>query len=175
MNAKLELGVRRGRHADLNFVFDTWINSFRKASEFSRKIHRKVYEHDHRRLVQRCLARPTTVIWIAHAKDNEDVIYGYIVVEGGFDREVVHYLYVKGTWQRMGVATFLIGHALQHPERIYMSHYTFNRRNRDGTVNRAGAEIFCERYPMARDHGLDKHEAVPLESIDGNLYRPYLM
>lgn len=167
----LNIKLRDGEQGDLPFIYDTWINSFRKSSEFTRKIHRKVYEQQHRQIVNRCLHRPTVRVTVACDANDPSVIYGYMVWERGLtDRDVVHYVYVKATWQKAGVATHMLTTMLPRPDRIFLSHYTFNRRSRDGQILHAGGEVLLAKWPLADDRKREEPG-----QIQGNIYCPYLM
>ena len=98
--------LRHATPADLDFVYATWLRSYRHASSFARKISNTIYYHWHHRIIENAFARGAT-IKIAALDDAPAVIIGYIVVEGS----TAHYVYVKGDFRKMGVAKALLeGH-----------------------------------------------------------------
>lgn len=107
-----EIEVRAATTADLDFVYATWLRSYRHASQFAKKISNTTYYTWHHRVVERILSREGAKLLIAHPKEDPELILGYICTEKQPDgMEVVHYCYVKKTFRQLGVAKALISGA----------------------------------------------------------------
>lgn len=102
---KTEIEIRPARTEDTEFVFATWLRSYRHASQFAKKISNEVYYRWHHKVIERILARGAQV-YIAHPIGEPEVILGYICLESQ-DKLVVHYIYVKKAFRKMGVAKML--------------------------------------------------------------------
>ena len=109
----MSLEIRPYEHAtDEALVFDTWLNSYRR-SHFRGPFPTDIYLRSQRETIQRLVgpaARWGTRTLMAF--DPEDAgtrfdIYGYIVVEDGFDHPVMHYVYTKEGYRKHGVARYL--------------------------------------------------------------------
>lgn len=100
--ASLAWVLRAGVPDDHNFIKQTWLKCYRN-SAFARAIRDSVFFAFHHPIVERILARPGTAIRVACLPDAPEVILGYLVHEGG----VVHWVYTKGAFRRLGIASRL--------------------------------------------------------------------
>jgi GNAT superfamily N-acetyltransferase len=101
-----EIDTRIGTFDDLNFVFATWLRSYRHDSAFARSISNDIYYHWHHKIIENAIRRGAYIV-IAHPKDSPEVIVGYACVEGS----TLHYVYVKKAFREMGIARTLLKHA----------------------------------------------------------------
>jgi hypothetical protein len=93
--------VRQALDADLPFIFDSWLNALRPHGS-AKHILLPVYRDGQRRLMRKLVFRSQTRV--AYAAEVPDEILGYSVVEG----DTCHFVYVKGPYRRMGIATGLV-------------------------------------------------------------------
>lgn len=110
--------IRPAKLADLDFIYATWLKSYRHASQFAKKITNAVFFEMHHKVIDNFIARGG-IVFIAHPKGEPDVILGYICTEPNFP--VVQYIYVKKPFRKMG-----IGHALYKGanEPLLFTHWT---------------------------------------------------
>lgn len=108
--------LRAGLPEDHAFVFATWLRCYKRNSLFARRISNETFFRWHHLVIERILAR--SVIRVAHAADAPEVILGYSVSEPG----VVHFVYVKGSFRKLGIATALLGHL--DPNACVFTHWT---------------------------------------------------
>lgn len=101
----MKIEIRPYKIEDKDFVFSTWLRSYRHASKFAKKISNAVYYKWHPQVIERILTRGGQ-IYVAHLENDPDVILGYVCLETQ-DKLVVHYLYVKKAFRNMGVAKML--------------------------------------------------------------------
>ena len=183
MTAKAPIQIRPAREGDAPVVISTWVNSYRYGSvDMRQRVLRRVYFEWQRALVIDILTRPTTVALIAHDPEMDTVVYGYLVGEvNRTDRPIIHYVYVKESWQHLGIATALIEATGWDPRRMIYTHYTRDRTDNNpgspshGTMRYRGAETLLKKWPAAIEEADPKDPARKNTIVtDGNLYIPFL-
>lgn len=105
MTSQIPISFRRARLEDGNFVFSSWLKSYR-GSDFAKHMTNDVYYGHHKSIVAALIAK--SIILVACNPEDENQVFGYIV----FEHErgcLVHWLYVKYTYRKLGVANALIG------------------------------------------------------------------
>lgn len=109
----LPVWIRKANQEDVNFIFNSWLKSYR-SSLFAKPMTNTVYYSEHHKVLER-LAKNSEVI-VACSKDDPTQLYGYICaekIEGVF---VLHYVYVKHTYRNMGIAKLLLNTLDRDPE-----------------------------------------------------------
>lgn len=108
---------RRAREADLKFICYSWVRSYRTAHAAG-----MIADEDWRDVmtpqVVRVMGRPAVELWVAcHPEDTDPIadLYGWIAVEHGHDLPLVHYIYVKLSVRREGLARGLFAVAGVRP------------------------------------------------------------
>lgn len=98
--------IRSYEPRDENFVYHTWSNSFQR-SHFRGPFPKDVYYDACRRSIDRVVggseSRWGCRTLVAYSPDDTGTKienYGYICVEDGFDRPIVHYVYTKETFRQ---------------------------------------------------------------------------
>jgi len=115
------VAVRPATSDDIAFIFSTWLHNFKSGSLFAKRIPYAVFFQNHHRVLERILARPEVQSLVACPSDSPDTIVGYLIHEGN----VVHYVYVKGAFRKLGVARALAVAAKLDLEKVVCSHWTF--------------------------------------------------
>lgn len=122
------LAVRVSAPGDEPFIFSSWLKSYQKARErkladidrSARLDTRRFYEAQDltiKRLLRRCGAL------VVHGSANPSDIFGYLISEPVPSGRVVHWLYVKQVFRRMGLAGHLL-EVLREPAAWMHSHET---------------------------------------------------
>ena len=93
--------VRSAKGSDLNFIYSTWLESFRYDSHLGRSCRNVIYFDQYPRVVDYILVR-SKVLVVCYPQD-EDVIFGYIV----YEPMIAHYLFVKQAFRNLGIAKML--------------------------------------------------------------------
>lgn len=88
------------------FVFDSWARSYRR-SRWAGTIPNHLYDTVSREGSKGIIDRPNTRVVVAVAPGDERRVMGYYVAEPG----VLHWLYVKQAFRRMGIGRSLLAHA----------------------------------------------------------------
>lgn len=119
---ELSIQLRHATIEDVSFIFNSWLKSFRTAP-CSISIHNNIYYSEHHKLIERIL-RSFDVI-IAADKEDPTHIYGFIVAGKVQDITTIHYLYVKHTFRRLGIAKALLAHfEIPNNEPFFYTHET---------------------------------------------------
>lgn len=124
------VAIRQGAVSDLALIRNSWTKSYGKHSPAGdcragswARIPQAVYEYEQHRLIGRLLER--ALVLVACNPEDADQIFGYIVAEQQ-EQPVYHYLYVKDSFRKLGIATQLYGAAAQvlGGERAWSTHWT---------------------------------------------------
>lgn len=102
----MQVLVRPVKATDLNFVFDSWMKSWRE-SKWAGTIPNHLYYETQRTLIEDLIARGAK-IYIAYPENREEVILGWACSEEKDGAAVVHYLYVKDPFLGLGIQERLI-------------------------------------------------------------------
>lgn len=98
------LEVRAGGPADVNFIYATWLRSYRHSSQFAARIQDAVFYRYHQAAIARILQRGAAVN-VCTPQGEPELILGYAVAEGC----VLHFVYVKKPFRRGGIGLALAG------------------------------------------------------------------
>lgn len=104
-------------------VFATLLKSFFHGSHWAKSIPREVFFARHHAVVERLLEQSS--LRVAHVPDDPTVILGYALVAP----PTVHYVYVKPSFRRYGIARALLDDLARFRE---YSHATFALRDLEG-------------------------------------------
>ena len=120
-----QVKIRPAVEGDFHFIISTWLKSFKHSSYFGKRIRNSIFFKFHHAVVTDILASPDTLVTVACDTLDENVIYGYMVAGvAPDDNTLLHYLYVKSPFRRMGVAKVL--GAPLNLDKIVFSHWTFS-------------------------------------------------
>lgn len=95
--------IRPANESDINFIYSTWIKSFRTGSGLGLASGKYVYFTLYQFMIDQILHRKECEATVAADPSDPLVIYGYIVHEPG----VLHYAFTKEAFRRLGVAKAL--------------------------------------------------------------------
>lgn len=97
---KPALQFRKATPEDLKFVRHSWFESYRKGGK-APDTRIEFYDHGQNWIMKQAFRRGQVIV--AYATEVPDEICGWTCVEG----EVLHYVYVKHAYRRLGIATEL--------------------------------------------------------------------
>lgn len=123
--------IRAAEKEELNFVLHSWLRSLRSSSYYHRKIPSKTFYDSHTKIIQGILERGHCLV--VNPINHATIIVGYIIFEHGDDETVIlHYVYVKEHYRKMGLSKFLIETVACDREKIATHH---NEWIKDTTFN----------------------------------------
>lgn len=96
---------------DIAFIINAWLKSYEDAY-FVRYIPSQIYFDEHRKMILKMIASEDTRV--AVNQDDEDQILGFITFSSQkiSKTPVIHYLYVKSAFRKLGVGTELLREAM---------------------------------------------------------------
>jgi GNAT superfamily N-acetyltransferase len=103
----MAITTRMMKPNDLNFVFDSWLKSWR-SNKYAGVIPNNLYYSTYRSTIEGLVGRGAEVVVAVNSED-EDHILGYVCFEttpDGFS--CIHYLYVKDPYLKRGVDAILL-------------------------------------------------------------------
>ena len=101
----LPVEIRRARKADIPFITSSWLKSNRYGY-MVQSVPNTVYYHQHHKVLEQII--PRSVVLVACNHEDPDQILGWMCAEVVDTAMVVHYVYVKKSFRRFGLAKRLI-------------------------------------------------------------------
>jgi ribosomal protein S18 acetylase RimI-like enzyme len=100
-----QIRLRNATDADVPFIFNSWLKSHRFSPSTS-GCQSPVYFAQHHKLIEGLCKRASIIV----ACNDKDLgqIYGYVCCEKIEDNLVVHFIYVKETFRKLGIAKMLL-------------------------------------------------------------------
>lgn len=93
--------LRKATRRDIPFITSGWLKSFRNAP-FVRGVPNTVYYYHHHKLLETLIPR-STVLVACNAEDTDQLV-GFICYETFKEGVLIHYVYVKQTLRKVGIA-----------------------------------------------------------------------
>lgn len=118
----LPIRIRPANEEDVPFIFNSWLKSYR-TSPFGKKLSNSIFYPEHHKLLERLLK--TSSVLVACSNNDPSQIYGYIctaLIEGIF---TVHYIYVKHTFRKLGIAKVLYASVNPQNEKGIYTHNNY--------------------------------------------------
>jgi len=104
--ASLAVLIRKPVEADVPLIYNSWARSYKHQFK---KMAFPIYKAFIEPVIADCIQH--SEILVACDPTDQDEIFGYIVVEDTIEGPVVHYVYVKSPFRRLGIATMLCQNA----------------------------------------------------------------
>ncbi len=138
---KLDIILRHCAQNDMDFVFDSWMRSFRKAG-VNRLIPEDYYKAWQSKRIEQVLKSGSKIL-IACSADNIDSVLGWLCYTTYDGEPVVHFTYVKSKYRRSGLAKMMFNKA-EFTDSIITTSITYITN----TCNEAD-EPFLDRYKVS--------------------------
>lgn len=125
MEAEKSYFFRPYSNSDVNFIQNSWAQSYYGGDGFKQSITPLEFNSHHRPYRESFFQRSTATVIVCAYKEGPDVILGWMAVE---ERKTnpgiyLHYIYVKHSFQRLGIAKELLSHILKKSP-IFITHLT---------------------------------------------------
>lgn len=114
----LQWAIRPASGSDLNFLYSTWLNSYRCDSKIGKSTKKSVYFGEYYSVVDSILEKAKTLI--ACLSEEPNVIVGFLV----FEPQVLHYCFTKESFRGLGVARSLYDRAFGGAGALFHTHKT---------------------------------------------------
>ena len=93
--------------SDSGFLYSTWLKSYRQMP-FAQNMSNDVFFHHHKQQIEKILAKPNTEVIMICEIDDPNHIYGYGVIEKYGDAAIIHYVYMKHAYRKLGLVGNLL-------------------------------------------------------------------
>lgn len=107
-NLKSQVQIRNATEADVPFIFNSWLKSYRSSNSV-KNISNPVYFEFQHKVIEKLLTR--SQVYMLCASDDPSQVYGYLVCEEIEQVPVLHYCYVKYAFRGMKLCSMLMKHA----------------------------------------------------------------
>lgn len=105
MNAAL-FHNREGVDTDKDFVYSTWLNALYYGNPIFRHMNEFRFRKNYQKVLDLILKQSS--VSVCCLKDDHDVILGYSVTQSKTPHHILHFVFVKQAWRRMGIAKSLL-------------------------------------------------------------------
>lgn len=102
---KTPVRLRDANSEDVGFVFNSWLRSYRNA-QMVRGVSNTIYYNEHHKILERIVK--TARVIIACDPEDSTKIYGYACAEFIDSIFVIHYVYVKELYRKLGIARLML-------------------------------------------------------------------
>ena len=102
------VSFRPAAETDHSFIFATWLRGLYYGNAFFRQIDKEEFFPVYSRTIQNLIFKPTAEIKIACLKDEPDTILGYSLYEELPPLSILHWVFVKPEWRKVGIAQALM-------------------------------------------------------------------
>lgn len=112
---------------DLPFISNSWGTSYYKGANYSRFMDPKAFHGFHRPRREAFFQRPNATIIVVAAKEDQDLIMGYMALEKTQDQHqhlVLHYIYVKEAFKGLKLSSQLLKSITPTHNQILFTHLT---------------------------------------------------
>lgn len=113
--ARAQVRLRKARAGDVGFITSSWLKSLRDSTTYWGVENRDYYTHHHN-VLARLLAR--CAVFVAVLDDDPDHIVGFICYEVYQGAIVIHYVYIKFGFRKLGIADMVVRRILEEEERV---------------------------------------------------------
>lgn len=105
---------------DRNFILTTFLRGLYEDNDFFHQIKKRTFFENYENGVKHLLTKPNSFTRVACLKESEDVILGYAILEKLEENFILHWVYTKHLWRKIGIAKDLLA-----PYKIkYITHTT---------------------------------------------------
>lgn len=101
----MELDYRGFQIGDLEFITASWLNHQRN-SDFGKSMRKSVFYVEHSKLVKSALEK--NQILISCSVENKEVIYSYLIGFAGKENDIIHFIFTKPNFRKMGIVKKLL-------------------------------------------------------------------
>lgn len=120
---KADIIIRQANEEDLPFILNSWLISYYAGSELDEKIDSAIYYCEQTKLIEEILSQPAyNKVFVASLPDHPRQILGWVCYAE--HQDAIHYIYVKHTYRRFGIATLLFKHCSIDDSPEWATHYT---------------------------------------------------
>lgn len=142
----MQIKIRAAKPEDINFIYSTWLRCYKHDSPITKYVKRDMFFDEHQKLLDGLLTHVGVKVAIACEENDEDLIFGFLA----YEPKIVHFVYIKEPFRKMGIAKKLITHEGIDLTQCQASHLTY------GLLDLWTAQVTSiefNPYLLRRDYG----------------------
>jgi ribosomal protein S18 acetylase RimI-like enzyme len=143
---RTNIAIRPANSEDVSFIYNSWLKQYRERSRFASPIHPKIFYDRHHKVLERILAVTSTQVLVCSPKENPETILGYLVFTNA-NVPILHFVYVKAAFRRLGIASALFKDAQLDPNKCVYTHRVDKRSVRDDGTSVSDFDWIQQRFP----------------------------
>ena len=102
------IDVRPAYENDRAFILATWLRGLYYGNSWFKEIQKDVFMQVYHGVIDNVLKSEHTIINVAVLNEDPDIILGYSVLNNQHLNPVLHWVFVKEAWRKMGIARHII-------------------------------------------------------------------
>lgn len=107
-DVKSLISIRPGYENDRPFIMATWLRGLYYGNSWFKEIDKDTFMKNYHDVITDILKFQTTVVNVAAFKDDPDVVLGYAVIGLAYQKPILHWVFVKQVWRKLGIAQSLV-------------------------------------------------------------------
>ncbi len=100
--------IRLATKADDNFIYSTWIAGLYHGTDWLKMIEEESFVKRYRQSLKKLLIKETIRIYVSCLKEDKDVILSYAAIEYKDPEVILHWIFTRPAWRRVGLAKKLL-------------------------------------------------------------------
>ena len=128
-NRDVPVVYREIRKEDEQFIYSSWLRSYRNLSE-NQRICNDLYFFHHAKVIKKVLEDPNVTVVIVCDQEDSSNIIGYAITEARGAANIIHYCYVKHTFRKFSICkTLLTHHIADFGKKTILATHTHRNNN----------------------------------------------
>lgn len=120
---KLPIKIRPATDNDVPFILNSWLKSYRDNGPIAQNVPNTIYYAGHHKILQKIIRR--SQVLVACDEKDESQIFGYASAERIDGHFVLHFVYIKQQFRKMGIGTSLLNMFEHDPSTVSIfTHHT---------------------------------------------------
>jgi len=111
--------TRELKESDENFLFSSYLKSFRCSSD-NLRMSNDIYYYNFKKLINKLIEKSKVVILCDD--EDDDLVYGYCIYDSFEEILILHYVYIRYTFRKLGLARYLYETLKEGHEAVVSSH-----------------------------------------------------
>lgn len=103
---QLPIKIRPATDSDVPFILNSWLKCYRDNGPIAQNVPNTIYFTSHHKLLQKIIKRSTLLVAVNDTDESQ--IYGYACAERIEGHFVLHFVYVKQQFRKMGIGSSLL-------------------------------------------------------------------
>lgn len=116
-----KIKIRPMADGDTAFVMSSWLKNYKYSGLAVSRMRDSEYFTSYQPIVEKLVT--ISDIYVASLREDTDVIIGYLAIQRLTESDIIHYIFVKEHWRKVGIARLLIN-AAAPKSTTYFTHWT---------------------------------------------------